>query len=128
MRYLAALLLAVLSISPAYAAGDPAAGEVVFKKCAQCHMIGPDAHTKVGPELNGLIGRPSGSIDGFNYSDAMKNAHLTWDVTTFETYIADPKALVPGTRMSFGGLKDQQDIKDLVAYLSQFAADGSKMP
>ena len=125
MKYFAALLVVALSASPCLAAGDPAAGEVVFKKCAVCHMIGPGAHTRIGPELNGLIGRPSASIADFNYSDAMTSAHLTWDVKTFETYISDPKALVPGTRMSFPGLSDQQDIDNLVAYLSQFAADGS---
>ena len=140
-RFVVIALLLALAVSPAAGdstagtptgnnpvTGDAAAGEIVFKKCAACHMIGEGARTRIGPELNGLIGRPAASSEGFNDAVAMKNAHLTWDVKTFETYIAAPKALVPGTKMSFSGLTDQQDIDNLVAYLAQFAPDGTKKP
>ncbi|UDL93178.1 cytochrome c family protein [Lichenihabitans sp. PAMC28606] len=108
------------------AAGDPALGEKVFVKCRACHQIGENAHNSVGPELNGVIGRHSGSVAGYNYSDANKNSGLTWDEATFRDYIKDPKAKVPGTKMSFAGLTKESDINNIVAYLKQFNADGKK--
>jgi len=80
----------------------------------------------VGPVLNGLFGRPAGTYPGYNYSDANKKSGLTWDEATFKEYIRDPKAKVPGTKMTFAGLKDDQKINDLVAYLKQFGPDGKK--
>ena len=82
--------------------------------------------TLVGPNLNGIIGRAAGTVAGFNYSDANKKSGITWDEATFKEYIADPKAKVPGTKMAYAGLKDQQKVNDLVAYLKQFGADGKK--
>jgi cytochrome c len=98
-------------------AQDAAAGEKVFAPCKACHQIGPNAKNAVGPELNGVIGRHSGSVEGYNYSPANKNSGLTWDEATFSEYIKDPKAKVPGTKMVFAGIKDEQKIKDLTAYL-----------
>ena len=80
----------------------------------------------VGPELNGVIGRHSGSVAGYSYSPANKNSNLTWDEETFKKYIKDPKAMVPGTKMIFAGIKDEKKINDLVAYLKQFDANGKK--
>ena len=105
-------------------AQDAEAGKAVFNVCKACHAIGEGAKNQVGPVLNGLIGRKSGSIEGFNYSEAMKGSGLTWDEATFSEYIANPKAKVPGNKMVFAGLKDEQKIKDIVAFLKQYDADG----
>jgi cytochrome c len=107
-------------------AQDAAAGEKVFAVCKACHQIGETAKNGVGPELNGLIGRHSGSVAGYNYSAANKNSGLTWDEATFREYIKDPKAKVPGTKMVFAGLKDEKKIDDLIAFLKQFDASGKK--
>jgi cytochrome c len=107
-------------------AQDAAAGEKVFAVCKTCHQIGETAKNAVGPVLNGLIGRKSGSVPGFNYSEANKNSGITWDEATFREYIKDPKAKVPGTKMAFAGVKDEQKITDLVAFLKQYDADGKK--
>ena len=90
-----------------------------------CHKIGPGATNLVGPELNGLNGRHSGSVAGFSYSDANKNSGIVWDEQTFAEYIKDPRAKVPGTKMIFAGIKNEQEIKDLWAYLKQFDAKGN---
>jgi cytochrome c len=120
----AALLLAGFAQAQAQ---DAAAGEKVFAVCKACHQIGPNAKNAVGPELNGVIGRHSGSVEGYSYSPANKNSGLTWDEATFREYIKDPKAKVPGTKMIFAGIKDEQKVNDLVAYLKQFNAQGQKV-
>jgi cytochrome c len=107
-------------------AQDAAAGEKVFAVCKACHQIGETAKNAVGPVLNGIIGRPAGTYPGFNYSDANKNSGLTWDEATFRDYIKDPRAKIPGTKMIYPGLKDEQKTSDLLAYLKQFDADGKK--
>jgi len=125
----AALLLAGLAqaeFNPAHAQ-DAANGEKVFAQCRACHQIGPNAKNAVGPHLNGVIGRHSGSVEGYNYSPANKNSGLTWDEATFTDYIKNPRAKVPGTKMVYAGLKDEQRIKDLIAYLKQFDAQGQKV-
>jgi cytochrome c len=119
----AALLLAGLSQAQAQ---DAAAGEKVFAQCRACHQVGPSAKNAVGPVLNGLFGRHSGSVEGYNYSAANKNSGITWDEPTFREYIQNPKAKIPGTKMIYAGLKDEQRITDLVAYLKQFDAQGQK--
>lgn len=101
-------------------AQDAAAGEKVFAVCKACHQVGDSAKNVVGPVLNGLIGRKAGSVEGYNYSDANKKSGFTWDEATFTEYIKDPKAKVPGTKMAFAGIKDEQKIKDLIAYLHTF--------
>ena len=108
------------------AAQDAAKGEHVFSACRPCHAIGPGATNMLGPELNGLDGRHSGSVPDYPYSDANKKSGIVWSETTFSQYIKDPQAMVPGTKMFFAGIKDQQQVSDLWAYVSQFNADGSK--
>jgi cytochrome c len=103
------------------AAGDAAKGKQVFAKCQACHSIEAGTN-KLGPSLHGLIGRTSGSIDGFRYSDAMKNAHLTWDEATLDKYLASPKTLVPGTKMVFPGLPKEEDRLAVIAYLKEAGA------
>jgi cytochrome c len=101
-------------------AQDAAAGEKVFAVCKACHQVGDNAKNAVGPVLNGLLGRKSGSVEGYNYSDANKKSGITWSEATFSDYIKDPKAKIPGTKMAFAGIKDEQKIKDLIAYLHTF--------
>jgi cytochrome c len=121
----AAAALALVS-STAFAAGDADAGAKVFNKCAACHKIGPDAKNTVGPQLNGLNGRKTGAVEGYNYSDANKTSGLTWDEATFKEYITAPQKKIPGTKMTFPGLPNEADRDNVWAYLSQFKADGAK--
>lgn len=109
------------------AAQDAAAGEKIFAQCRACHQVGPNAKNAVGPVLNGVIGRVAGSVEGYSYSPANKNSGLTWDEATFTDYIKNPRAKVPGTKMVYAGLKEEDKIKDLIAYLKQFDASGNKM-
>ena len=106
-------------------AQDAAAGKTSFNKCLACHAIGEGAKNKVGPELNGLDGRHSGTAAGYNYSDANKNSGITWNEQSFEDYIKDPRAKVPNTKMIFPGIKNEQETKDLWAYVKQFDAEGN---
>jgi cytochrome c len=124
----AALLLSVAGAAASFpaAAQDVAAGEKAFAKCRPCHMIGETAKNGVGPLLNGLIGRPAGSVEGYNYSPANKNSGLTWDAATFLEYIAAPAAKIKGTKMAFAGIKNPTEAANLLAYLQQFDAAGKK--
>ncbi len=126
MRFLvpsAALLLAGLGPTQAQ---DAAAGEKVFAQCRACHQVGETAKNAVGPVLNGLFGRKAGTVEGYAYSPANKNSGITWDEATFRDYIKDPRAKIPGTKMIYAGLKDEQRVTDLIAYLKQFDASGKK--
>ena len=107
-------------------AQDLAAGETSFKKCQACHAVGEGAKNKVGPILNGLAGRKSGTVEGYNYSDANKNSGITWDETQFLDYIKDPRAKIKGTKMIFPGIKNETEAKNLWAYLASFGPDGKK--
>jgi cytochrome c len=107
-------------------AQDVEKGANSFKKCLACHAIGPGAQNKVGPVLNGLDGRKSGTVPDFNYSDANKNSGLIWNEATFKDYIKDPRAKIPNTKMIFPGIKNEKEAGDLWAYLSQFGPDGKK--
>jgi cytochrome c len=118
--------LLVVASAGAALAQDAAAGEQSFNKCRPCHDVGPEAKIKLGPPLNGLDGRPAGSAEGFNYSDANKGSGITWNEANCKKYIDNPAAMVPGTRMAFGGIKDPAEVANLWAYLDQFKADGSK--
>lgn len=121
---IAAVALSAIA-APAIAA-DPAAGEKAFAVCKACHRVGEGAKSNVGPTLNGVAGRAAASVEGFNYSDAMKSSGVTWDEATLTEYLKNPKAKVPGTKMAFAGVKDDTKIADIIAYLKQFAADGTK--
>ncbi|GAB4372781.1 MAG: hypothetical protein Kow00114_34440 [Kiloniellaceae bacterium] len=121
----AATLALVIPAAAASAAGDPANGEKVFKKCAACHAVGEGAKNKVGPELNELIGRTAGGLDGFKYSKAMAEAGaggLVWDDETLHAYLENPKGFIKGNRMSFAGLKKEDERADVIAYLKSFSA------
>jgi cytochrome c len=120
-----ALVSAMSAASSAWAQ-DVAAGETSFHKCMACHAVGEGAKNKVGPELNGIDGRHSGTAEGYSYSDANKNSGITWNKDQFLEYIKDPKAKIPGTKMAFAGIKNEKEANDLWAYLSQFDKDGKK--
>jgi cytochrome c len=124
----AALLAAAILVMASTQAGwaqDVAKGERSFKKCVLCHAIGPDARNKVGPELNGLDGRRAGTAADYGYSDATKNSRIVWSESTFKQYIKDPGATIPGTKKVFAGVKDDQEVNDLWAYIKQFDANGN---
>jgi cytochrome c len=113
---IAVLISVTLAFSPTMVqAQDVAAGERVFSQCRACHQVGPTAKNAVGPVLNGLFGRKAGTVEGYNYSPANKNSGITWDEAIFSDYIKDPRAKIPGTKMVYAGLKDEQRIKDLIA-------------
>ncbi|HRK24788.1 MAG TPA: cytochrome c family protein [Beijerinckiaceae bacterium] len=125
VKMLAGAAFVAVSATGAFAQ-DVAAGEKSFNKCRPCHQVGETAKNIVGPKMNGLFGRKSGTVEGFAYSDPNKNSGITWDEAVFAEYIKDPKAKIPGTKMVFAGIKDEQEIKDLTAFLKQFKADGTK--
>jgi cytochrome c len=120
-----AMAFALIAISAPAFAGDPEAGAKVFKKCQACHAVGEGATNKVGPELNGIFGRPAGSVPDYSYSDANKNSGIVWDHEIFAEYIKNPRGYIPGTKMTFVGLKKDKEIEDITAYLDQFNADGT---
>lgn len=126
MRGFVFVALLAVAGSGEVSAQDAAAGEKVFGVCKACHQVGETAKNNVGPQLNGLFGRKSGTIPGYNYTAANKDSGLTWDEATFREYIKDPKAKIPGTKMIYAGLKDEQRTNDLIAYLKQFDNEGKK--
>ncbi|MDX1711819.1 MAG: cytochrome c family protein [Rhodovibrionaceae bacterium] len=109
-------LSASLSAQPALAAGDAEEGEKVFRKCKACHVVSEEQN-RVGPHLVGLFGREAGSLEGFRYSDALKEADVVWNEETLAAFLADPRGYIPGNRMTFAGLRDEEDIQDVIAYL-----------
>ena len=127
--FVAAAMILAATVA-AQAAGDAANGEKVFNKCKACHAVGEGATNKVGPELNGVVGRKAAAIEGFSgYGDGLKElaaGGLVWDEAKLTEYLRDPKAFNAKTRMSFVGLKKDEDLADVIAYLAQFGADGKK--
>jgi cytochrome c len=120
-----AIWLASLAAMPEVAlAQDTRAGAEVFAECAICHEVGTTAKSGVGPILNGVIGRNAGSAPGYSYSTASKDSGITWDEPTLKAYLKNPRAKLPGTKMVFRGLADDQEIADVIAYLKQFGPDG----
>jgi cytochrome c len=120
----AAFALSVSGV--AVEAQDVAAGEQSFKKCLPCHAAGPEAKNKVGPILNGLDGRKSGTVEGYSYSEANKNSGIDWGRDVFVEYIRDPRAKIPGTKMIFPGIKSEKEAGDLWAYLAALDAAGNR--
>jgi cytochrome c len=113
--------LAATGAASAQGAGDPAKGQNVFKRCQACHVLN-QPQNRVGPHLVGIVGRPAGAVEGFNYSPAMKGSGKTWDEATLDAYLADPKGYLPGNKMAFPGLKKPEERADLIAYLKQATA------
>src|SRR6195256_5123436 len=113
------VVIASSATASAALAQDVAAGKTSFNKCLACHAVGEGAKNKVGPQLNGLDGRKAGTAPDYSYSDANKNSGLTWNEAQFKDYIKDPKAKIPGTKMIFPGIKSDQEVNDLWAFLAQ---------
>jgi cytochrome c len=120
----ALVAIAGSALASAALAQDVAAGKTAFNKCLACHAAGEGAKNKVGPVLNGLDGRKSGSVEGYSYSDANKNSGITWNKEQFLDYIKDPKAKIPNTKMVFPGIKNEKEANDLWAFLAQYDKDG----
>ncbi|WP_085579889.1 MULTISPECIES: cytochrome c family protein [unclassified Pseudomonas] len=121
---LALILNTALLSLPARAAGDAEAGGKLFPRlCGGCHQVGESARPGFGPQLNGIIGRAAGTSANYVYSEAMKGSGITWDRETLTAYLKDPKGVVPGTRMIFWGLSDEEKIDNLLAYLQTFQAE-----
>ena len=120
----ALIVIASAAASSAALAQDVAAGKTSFNKCLACHAVGEGAKNKVGPVLNGLNGRKSGTVEGYSYSEANKNSGITWDEATFKDYIKDPRAKIPGTKMVFAGIKNELEARDLWAFLAQYDKEG----
>lgn len=98
----------------------PVDGATVFKPCASCHQVGPNAHGGFGPQLNGLFGRRAGNTADFKYSDAMTRSGIVWDERTLAAFLRDPDKTVPGTKMRFWGIRDEKEMAALLAYLRTF--------
>ncbi len=113
--FIAVLVLAGATENPGYAQ-DAEHGKTIFKACAACHST--DHANRVGPGLEGIIGRQAGTVAGFPYSDAMKKSDIVWNTKILDEYLESPQKVVPGNRMPYGGLKDATDRADLVAYLA----------
>ncbi len=109
-------LLSAAFATAAHAAGDATKGQQTFKQCALCHAA-EAGKTKIGPSLFGVVGRKAGTLPGFSYSDAMKKFDKTWTPEELDTYLADPRKVVPGTKMVFVGLKKEDDRENVIAYL-----------
>jgi cytochrome c len=124
--FFAAMSFAALVLSEAFAQdGDAAAGATVFNKCKACHEVETDRN-KVGPTLMGIMGKTAGTHEGFRYSKAMIEAGengLVWDEETLGDYLKDPRGMVKGTKMAFPGLKKDEEIADVIAYLEQFSEE-----
>jgi cytochrome c len=114
----AAVLLPFTLAAQTQGVGDAQRGALVFAQCKVCHSL-EAGKNMVGPSLHGLIGRKAGSVPGYAYSPAMKNANVTWNDDTLSKYLSDPKAFVPGDKMVFAGIKDLSKLGDLLAYLNQ---------
>ena len=97
--------------------GDAVAGQRVFLQCQSCHAIQPGAN-RLGPTLHGVVGRPAGSVSGFNYSQANRSAGITWTPEKLFQYLENPRRVVPGTTMAFAGIGDGQRRADVIAYLA----------
>jgi len=117
-------ILAFATTTTAAVAQEVAAGQDVFNRiCTICHAVGDGAQNKLGPILNGLDGRGAGTVEGFNYSDPLKNSGIVWSEATFKEFMPNPAGKVPGTRMIVA-VRDEKDIANLWAYFKQFGPDG----
>jgi cytochrome c len=119
----ALVFVAALAAAPATlaapAAGEAALGKRLFLRCTACHAVTAKAPAKVGPHLQGIIGRKAGAVAGFNYSPAMKNSGKVWNAATLDAWLQRPQAVVPGTTMAFAGLASPAERKALIAYLKK---------
>lgn len=117
--FLLALAVTSTGVSAAPAKDEAALGKRLFLRCTACHTVSSKAPGKVGPHLQGIVGRKAGSIAGFGYSPAMKGAKIVWNEATLDKWLQRPQSVVPGTTMAFAGLAKPEDRKALIAYLKK---------
>lgn len=121
MKAVAAALLAIAAtaaLATPVQAADAAAGEAAFRRlCAACHIVTAEGRRGVGPSLFGIVGRKSGTVDGFRYSAANQNANVVWTPEVLERYLANPREFMPGTTMAFAGIRNDADRANVIAYL-----------
>ncbi len=124
---LTAALVAAFALPALAQDGDAAAGEKVFRKCAACHTLTPDGKSKIGPDLYGVVGRTTGTLEGFKYSKVMTEAgeegHV-WTAEEISTFLENPKKMFPGTKMTFVGLKKPEERADVIAYIVSVSGGG----
>ena len=130
IRFIGLTVAFVLAATPALADGSAVLGEKVFAKCRACHAVGDGAKDKVGPQLNNMFGRTAGTLESYakKYSKAMIEAGengLVWNEDSLEEYLVSPRTMIKGTKMTFAGLKKEDDIEDVIAYLIMFSPDYS---
>ena len=118
MRVVPILLFAMLLAPQPCTAADIAAGQAIFNRCKICHSV-EAGKNMVGPSLHGIFGRKAGTSDNFAYSEAMQKSGVVWDDDTLTKYLHNPKEFIPGDRMAFPGIKDDEQIANLLAYLHQ---------
>ncbi|WAJ26660.1 c-type cytochrome [Antarcticirhabdus aurantiaca] len=129
---IASLVLALAAAAPALAQeGNASTGEVVFKRCSACHAVGEGAKPRVGPPLNGVVDGKWAHYEGYAYSKVLMDgqaAGKVWDAATLSSFLENPRAVAPGTKMAFPGLKKPEERADVIAYLRTFLLDGTKAP
>jgi cytochrome c len=108
----------LLPAGPVAAEGDAEAGERVFNRCRACHVVDQEQN-RVGPHLVGIYGREAGSVEGYRYSPALADSGIVWDDEAIAAYVEDPRGFIPGNRMAFPGIRNEQEIADLLAYLRE---------
>jgi len=115
------VLLAVFlaAVAAGARAADVKQGEAVFARCKMCHTVAAGGETMLGPNLHGLFGRKAGSVPDYDYSTAMRHSGIVWDDQTLAQYLRNPSAFVPGNRMGFPGIKNEEDLDSLLLYLKQ---------
>jgi cytochrome c len=109
----------ILLSAAAHADGDPEMGKRQFAPCTACHTVEAGGPAKIGPNLHGIIGRKSGSVEGFAYSEPMKALNIVWDEEKLDTWIKKPSAMVPGTKMAFIGVSNDAVRANIIAYLKE---------
>lgn len=118
------VMTAILVPPPSTAAAqDATEGERAFRRCAACHQVGPDAANRIGPHLNGVVGRKVAAVEGFRYSRAMAASEFAWSEEELAKFLANPRQAIPGTTMVFVGIRDEAEIANLIAFLKQFETD-----
>lgn len=119
-RLFFAAVALIASAAPALSEGDIAKGEMVFKRCSACHAVGEGAKNRVGPQLNGIIGRTAGTAADYNYSNQMKDAGsngLVWSADELRDFLSAPKKKIPGNKMAFAGIRKPADLDNLITYI-----------
>jgi|TARA_B100001964_G_scaffold15758_1_gene16274 cytochrome c len=116
---IAAALGVAVAASGSAAAADVAAGEKVFKKCKACHTIEAGGKNKIGPNLAGIFGRQAALVEGYKYSKALRRSEITWDDANMTEWLVSPKKMLKGNKMAFPGLRNEEDIVNVIAYMKE---------